>query len=42
MQTMFDAPSRKNVKKVFVTADCVENQTAPLLLDDNGQEVPAA
>ncbi len=42
MQTMFDAPSRKNVKKVFVTADCVENQTAPLLLDDNGKEVPAA
>ncbi len=42
MQTMFDAPSRKSVKKVVVTAACVENNTAPLLLDDSGQEVSAA
>ena len=42
MQTMFDAPSRKTVKKVVVTAACVENHTAPLLLDDSGQEVSAA
>ena len=42
MQTMFDAPSRKSVKKVVVTAACVENHTAPLLLDDSGQEVSAA
>lgn len=42
MQTMFDAPSRKSVRKVVVTAACVENHTAPLLLDDSGQEVSAA
>ncbi len=42
MQTMFDAPSRKSVKKVVVTAASVENHTAPLLLDDSGQEVSAA
>ena len=42
MQTMFDAPSRQSVKKVIVTAACVENHTAPLLLDDSGQEISAA
>lgn len=42
MQTMFDAPSSKNVKKVVVTAACVENHTAPTMLDDNGQEISAA
>ena len=42
MQTMFDAPSRNSVRKVVVTAACVENHTSPLLLDDSGQEISAA
>ncbi|MBR3446800.1 MAG: ATP-dependent Clp protease ATP-binding subunit ClpX [Oscillospiraceae bacterium] len=42
MQTMFDAPSMGNVKKVLVTADCVQNQTAPKLLTGEGKEVSAA
>ena len=39
MQTMFDAPSDKNVRKVIVTADCVRNKTAPLLVNADGQQV---
>ena len=42
MQTMFDAPSKENVRKVVVTADCVVNNKAPLLLDEAGSEVDAA
>ena len=42
MQTMFDAPSLGNVKKVLVTADCVQNNTAPKLLTEKGEEVSAA
>ncbi len=33
MQTMFDAPSAGTVAKVVVTADCVRNRTAPLLIE---------
>lgn len=32
MQTMFDAPSANNVEKVVITAECVRNRTAPLLV----------
>ncbi len=32
MQTMFDAPSTGNVAKVIVTAQCVRDRTAPLLV----------
>ncbi len=42
MQTMFDAPSVGNVKKVLVTADCVQNSTPPKLLTEKGEEVSAA
>lgn len=42
MQTMFDAPSMGNVKKVLVTADCVQNHTSPKLLTGEGKEVSAA
>ncbi|HAG13855.1 MAG TPA: ATP-dependent Clp protease ATP-binding subunit ClpX [Ruminococcus sp.] len=42
MQTMFDAPSNPDVKKVVVTADCVRNQTSPKLLDAADQEILAA
>jgi len=31
MRTMFDAPSRGNVKKVIVTADCVRNNLPPIM-----------
>jgi ATP-dependent Clp protease ATP-binding subunit ClpX len=40
MQTMFDAPSDKNVRKVVVTEDCVENGTAPTLVNADGEPVP--
>ena len=42
MQTMFDAPSKTAVRKVVIKADNVENGTAPTLLDENGNEIPAA
>ena len=42
MQTMFDVPSNKTVSKVVVTAECVLNQTAPLLLDDNNKQIKIA
>ena len=42
MQTMFDAPSKENVRKVVVTADCVVNHKEPRLLDESGSEVNAA
>ncbi|MBQ6041798.1 MAG: ATP-dependent Clp protease ATP-binding subunit ClpX [Oscillospiraceae bacterium] len=42
MQTMFNVPSMGNVKKVLVTADCVENRTVPKLLTVEGKEVSAA
>ncbi len=40
MQTMFDAPSDLTVRKVIVTADCVRNKTAPLLINAEGEQVP--
>ncbi|MBR5404834.1 MAG: ATP-dependent Clp protease ATP-binding subunit ClpX [Oscillospiraceae bacterium] len=39
MQTMFDAPSQDDVRKVLVTADCVRNNSAPILLSASGSEV---
>ena len=39
MQTMFDAPSQEDVRKVLVTADCVRNNSAPILLSASGSEV---
>ena len=39
MQTMFDAPSQEDVRKVLVTADCVRNNTPPILLSASGTEV---
>ncbi|MCQ2408426.1 MAG: ATP-dependent Clp protease ATP-binding subunit ClpX [Oscillospiraceae bacterium] len=42
MQTMFDAPSKTDVRKVVIQADNVENGTAPVLLDETGNEIPAA
>ena len=41
MQTMFDAPSNPDVKKVVVTAECVREQTAPKLLNAADQEISA-
>lgn len=42
MQVMFDAPSAKEVVKVVVTADCVRNQTCPVLLNAQDQVVNAS
>lgn len=42
MQTMFDAPSKPDVKKVVVTAENVLEHTSPKLLDAEGNELPAA
>ena len=39
MQTMFDAPSDQNVRKVIVTEDCVNHNTAPLLVNEDGKPV---
>ncbi len=41
MQTMFDAPSAGTVAKVVVTADCVKNRTAPLLVQKEAAEASA-
>lgn len=37
MQTMFDAPSDGQVRKIRITADCVKNHTAPILLNADGE-----
>lgn len=42
MQTMYEAPSQTDVRKVVVTAECVQNHTAPKLLNEEGSEVSAA
>lgn len=42
MQTMYDAPSQEDVRKVVITADSVRNHTAPKLLNAEGSEVSAA
>lgn len=39
METMYNVPSVENASKVVVTADCVENGTAPLVYDENGNEI---
>ncbi len=41
MQTMFDAPSQKNVRKVLVTAACVRGEAAPILLGADNQRIGA-
>ena len=41
MQTMFDAPSQKNVRKVLVTAASVRGEAAPILLGADNQRIGA-
>ena len=42
MQTMFDAPSQKDVRKVLVNAACVRGEAAPVLLGADGQRIGEA
>ncbi|MBQ8724402.1 MAG: AAA family ATPase, partial [Oscillospiraceae bacterium] len=36
METMYNVPSLENAKKVVVTADCIENEKAPVVYDETG------
>ena len=38
-QTMFDAPSHPEVSKVMITADCVRDNTPPVLMDKSDKPV---
>ena len=42
MQTMFDVPSKNDVRRVVITADCVQNHTAPLLYGEDGKQLQTA
>ncbi len=36
METMYSVPSLENARKVVVTADCIENDKAPVVYDESG------
>ncbi|HAE52543.1 MAG TPA: ATP-dependent Clp protease ATP-binding subunit ClpX, partial [Ruminococcus sp.] len=41
MNTMYSVPTAENVVKVVVNADCVINNTQPLMMNSNNQEIKA-
>ena len=42
MQTMFDVPSKKDVRRVVITADCVLNHTQPQCYGEDGKLLQTA